>query len=172
MIKLIPIKSAYANTWHEWRCERDMLRYNPVALVTLEELRTQMRLMSSDLSNLNESEEFRFFMKFQNQLVGTIGIKNINRVMMYCEIGYVVGEAFQGKGFASSGLKLFIEKIFRETLLRKIIAYVAEDNLASRRILQKSGFTQEGLCREHYIINGKPTNEILYGILRSNLNKI
>lgn len=171
MIQLIPIKLSYAETWHQWRCEQDMLRYNPVTLLTLEELRAQMKMMSSNLLNLNEFEEFRFFLQFQNQLVGTIGIKNINRVMMYCEIGYVVGEAFQGKGFGSSGLKLLVEKIFKETHLRKILAYVAEDNLASRRIMQKAGFTQEGLCREHYIINGKPTNEILYGILRSDLKK-
>lgn len=56
--------------------------------------------------------------------------------------------------------------------MRKILAYVAEDNLASRRLMQKAGFVQEGFCREHYIINGKPTNEILYGILRSDLNKL
>ncbi len=47
------------------------------------------------------------------------------------------------------------------------MAYVAEDNIPSRKLLEKVGFQQEGICREHYIINGKPTNEILYGILRS-----
>lgn len=147
-----------------------MLRYNPVTFLTLEELREQVKMMSSDLSKLNEFEEFRFFMQFENQLVGTIGIKNINRVMMHCEIGYCVGESFQGKGFGVSGLKLFVEKVFQETGLRKIIGYVAEGNLASRRIMEKAGFVQEGICREHYVINGKPTNEILFGILRSDLN--
>ena len=70
---------------------------------------------------------------------------------------------------ASSGLKLFIEKIFTETALRKIIAYVAEDNFASRRVLEKVGFIQEGLLREHYVINGEPTNEVFYGMLRADL---
>ncbi len=169
MIQLIPIELSHAEIWHKWRDEKDMLRYNPVAYVTIEELRAQIKTMSSDFSKLNEAEEFRFFMQFQNQLVGTIGIKNINRAMMHCEIGYAVGEAFQGRGFGSCGLKLFVEKIFKETNLRKIIAYIAEDNLASRHIIKKAGFIQEGICREHYLINSKPTNEILYGILRSDL---
>jgi catechol 2,3-dioxygenase-like lactoylglutathione lyase family enzyme len=51
--------------------------------------------------------------------------------------------------------------------LRRLVAYVAEGNIASRRILEKVGFIQEGICREHYLINGIPTNEVLYGLLRS-----
>ncbi len=167
MIQLIPTKISYAEIWHQWRCESDMLRYNPVTFLTIEELRAEMKNISSNLSKLHEAKEFRFFMQFQNQLVGTIAIKNINHIMGHCEIGYTVGEVFQGRGFGSKALKLLLKKIFQETSLRKIIAYVAADNLASRRIMQKSGFVQEGICREHYIINGTPTDEILYGILRS-----
>jgi len=43
---------------------------------------------------------------------------------------------------------------------------VHEENRASRRVLEKSGFVQEGLLREHYLINGQPVNEVLYGLLR------
>jgi hypothetical protein len=48
-----------------------------------------------------------------------------------------------------------------------ILAYVAEDNVPSCKLLGRIGFIKEGVCREHYIINGKPTNEVLFGILRS-----
>ncbi len=152
-----------------WRSEHDIIRYNPLSPITLENLRDQIKMTSSDLSNLSDSQEFRFLMQFENQLVGTIGLKNINHKMLFGEIGYGVEEAFCGKGLASSGLKLFIEKIFTETALRKIIAYVAEDNFASRRVLEKVGFIQEGLLREHYVINGEPTNEVFYGMLRADL---
>jgi len=167
VIKLIPIKSAYAELWQKWRSEQNMIRYNPITQLTLKRLRSNMELMSSDLSKLNDYEEFRFFLQFQDQLIGTINIQEINHTMMYCEIGYVIGEAFQGKGFASRGVELFVEKVFKETQLRKIFAYVAQENVASQRVLLKAGFVQEGICREHYIINGKPTDEIFYGILRS-----
>jgi len=169
MIQLIPIKSTHAELWQEWRGEENMLRYNPITQLTLEELRGRMKFMSSDLSRLDDYDEFRFFLQFQDQVVGTISIKNIDSVMMFCEVGYTIGEAFQGRGFASRAVELFVEKIFKETHLRKIFAHVAEDNFASQRVLQKAGFVQEGICREHYIINGKPTNEIFYGILRSDL---
>ncbi len=167
MLKLIPLQPEYAELWRGWRSEADMVRYNPIAQISLEELRAEMEGMSSDLSDLNCAAEFRFFIQFQDKIVGTIGLKNISDMMLYGEIGYGVGEAFQGIGLGTSGLKLFAEKIFAETKLRKIIAYVAADNLASQRVLEKAGFIREGVCREHYIINGKPTDEILYGLLRS-----
>jgi RimJ/RimL family protein N-acetyltransferase/catechol 2,3-dioxygenase-like lactoylglutathione lyase family enzyme len=167
MIELVQSKPEYAELWLKWRSEPNTVRYNPIAQTPLAELRIRMEKMSSDLSNLKGSEEFRFFIQFQSQLVGTVTLKNINHMMMYGEIGYDVGESFQGKGIGTNGVKSFVEKIFAETPLRRIIAYVAEDNRASRRILEKIGFIQEGVCREHYLINGKPTNEALYGLLRS-----
>ncbi len=167
MIKFIPLLPSYVAIYHKWRCEKDSLRYNPLTLFTIDELHNKIKNMSSDLSKLNKFEEFRFIIEFEGKLIGSVGINNINHMMMYCEISYIIGEDFQGNGFGSEAVKLFIGKIFRETYLRKILAYVAEGNLASRRIMEKTGFSQEGLCREHYIINGKPVNEILYGILRA-----
>ena len=67
-----------------------MIRYNPLSPITLENLRDQIKMTSSDLSNLSDSQEFRFLMQFENQLVGTIGLKNINHEMLFGEIGYGV----------------------------------------------------------------------------------
>jgi RimJ/RimL family protein N-acetyltransferase len=154
MIELVQSKPEYAELWLKWRSEPNTVRYNPIAKTPLDDLRIRMGKISSDLSNLKNSEEFQLFIQFQNQLVGTVSLKNISHMMMYGEIGYDVGESFQGKGIGTSGVKLFVAKIFGETPLRRLMAYVAEDNLASRRILEKVGFVQEGVCREHYIING------------------
>jgi len=143
-----------------------MLRYNPIISTSLEDLRAQMKGMSSNLSNLNIAEEFRFFLQFENQIIGTFGLKNINRATLEGEIGYGIGEDFQGNGFGSRGLKLFVEKIFAETNLQRLFAYVAKNNMASQKILEKNGFAQEGFFPGLYMINERPTDEILYGISR------
>lgn len=71
-----------------------------------------------------------------------------------------------GKGIATAAVTLLVEKIFRETNLRRLLAYVHEENVASCRVLEKLGFQEEGLLREHYVINGAAANEILYGLLK------
>jgi ribosomal-protein-alanine N-acetyltransferase len=43
---------------------------------------------------------------------------------------------------------------------------VHEENLPSRKLLENVGFHQEGILREHYLVNGKPANEIIFGLLR------
>lgn len=166
MIELIPTDVKYAELWHTWRSETNTLKYNPLVRTSLEKLRERMNLMSSDLSNLKAAEEFHFFIQCSEKLVGTVSLKNISHMMMYGEIGYDVGEEFQGRGIGSLAVKSFINMIYSKTAIRRLFAYVAEDNLPSRKLLVSIGFQQEGICREHYIINGKPTNEVIYGNLR------
>jgi ribosomal-protein-alanine N-acetyltransferase len=86
--------------------------------------------------------------------------------MGYGEIGYGFAESHHGKGIATAAVRLLVEKIFRETNLRKLLAYVHEENIASCRVLEKVGFQEEGLLRDHYLILGNPVNEILYGLLK------
>lgn len=167
MIELVPTDPQYAELWQTWRAEVNSLKYNPIVITTVDKLKERMALMSSDLSNLKGSEEFQFFVRSGGKLIGTVSLININHIMMYAEIGYNIGQNFQGMGYATQAVRQFVNMIFSRTALRRLIAHVAEDNISSRKLLEKIGFQQEGVCREHYIINGKPINEILYGILRS-----
>ena len=51
-------------------------------------------------------------------------------------VGYWIGKQFWGRGIATSTLKEFLE----EVNVRPLFAHVANHNLASKRVLQKSGF--------------------------------
>ena len=74
--------------------------------------------------------------------------------MLTAEVGYGVDAKAWGQGVGTAAI-------------RKLIAFVHEDNIASRRLLEKAGFVQEGLLREHYLVNGIPADEAVYGLLRS-----
>jgi ribosomal-protein-alanine N-acetyltransferase len=87
-------------------------------------------------------------------------------VMSYAEIGYGIAEHHQGKGIATDAVNQFVQKCFCESPLRKLLAYVHDKNAASCRVLEKAGFAREGTLREHYVINGVPENEILFGLLK------
>ena len=60
------------------------------------------------------------------------------------EVGYWIGKAYWGKGIATRALSEFL-KIVK---VRPLYAYVAKHNIASRRVLEKCGFSfirQEGV---------------------------
>jgi len=86
--------------------------------------------------------------------------------MNYGEIGYGIAPEHHNHGVATQAVGLLIRKCFTESPLRRLLAYVHDENIASIRVLQKLGFTQEGILREHYIINGTPVNELLFGLLK------
>lgn len=52
------------------------------------------------------------------------------------EIGYWVGREYWGRGVATAALKQFLEWVS----IRPLYAFVVQDNIASRRVLEKSGF--------------------------------
>lgn len=60
-------------------------------------------------------------------------------------------------------LRLTFDYAFRQLALRRLTAYVREDNTACRRLVQHMGFTLEGLMR-HVCTDG--TNVLVYGMLR------
>ncbi len=53
------------------------------------------------------------------------------------EVGYWIGREFWGKGIATNALKEFLEIV----KTRPLYAHVAKHNAASRRVLEKCGFT-------------------------------
>lgn len=54
-----------------------------------------------------------------------------------CYVGYVIGRALWGRGIATAALRAFLTEVGE----RPLHAYVAVHNVASRRVLEKCGFT-------------------------------
>lgn len=167
--RLIPSSPEFAELWLRWRSEPASVRHNPLSDSSVEELRARLARASSDLSDLRAAEEFSFFWEVAGQPVGQLKLSGVSHAMGYAEIGYSITETHQGQGIGTQAVRAFVEKIFRETSLRRLFAYVAVDNTASCRLLEKVGFRREGVCREHFVIRGIPTDEAIYGILRTDL---
>ena len=166
MIHLVPYQSDFLAPFIQWRAQPSTVRHNPLKQMSNAEIARMLESQGSDLSDLRKYESYRWFIQYDGLLVGNVSLKNVSPMMKYGEIGYGVDEPYQGRGIATGAVKLLIEKAFRESDLRRLIAYVHDKNLASCRVLEKLGFKREGLLREHYIINGVPENEVLFGLLK------
>lgn len=166
MVELIPYRPAFLDAFIEWRSQPLAIRHNPLLPMTRDELAEMLETDGWELSDLRKHERYRWFIEIEGAVAGTVSLKNISHAMGYGEIGYSVGAPYQRKGIATAAVRRVARMCFTESPLRKLIAHVHDQNVASRRVLQKVGFTQEGLLREHYIINGVPENEILFGLLK------
>jgi len=165
-INLLPYEQSFLQAFIDWRNQPLSIRHNPLMKMSDEEIAKMLHDEGADLSDLKKHESFRWFISVDGQVVGTVSLKNISHSMSYGEIGYGTSESHQGKGITTAAVEVLIEKIFTESTLRRLLAYVHEENHASRRVLEKLGFQEEGILREHYLINGTPVNEVLYGLLK------
>src|SRR5262245_27810129 len=165
-IELLPYQPSFLQAFIEWRNQPLSVRFNPLKAMSCDEIVKKLEGEGTDLTHLEKHESFCWFVSAAGEVVGAVSLKNISHSMSYGEIGYSIAVSHHGKGIATAAVRLLVNKIFAESKLRKLIAYVHEDNHVSRRVLEKLGFQQEGLLRDHYVINGAPVNEALYGLLK------
>ncbi|GGN95185.1 GNAT family N-acetyltransferase [Haloarcula pellucida] len=78
--------------------------------------------------------------------------------------GWVVPEE-SGQGFATAAARLSVEYGFDELNLHKVYARVFDYNEASKRLLRKVGFEEEGRVREHFYVDGEYVDAVFYGVL-------
>ena len=57
------------------------------------------------------------------------------------ELGYRLRQAAWGQGYATEGARALIRKGFTELGVQRVVATTYQDNLASRRVMEKAGLT-------------------------------
>lgn len=62
-------------------------------------------------------------------------------------LGYSVAPWMWGQGIASEAVQLFVAALHEELKVRRIVAKVSAENVASIRVLEKAGFALEGTER-------------------------
>jgi RimJ/RimL family protein N-acetyltransferase len=82
-------------------------------------------------------------------------------------IGYGLAADLWGKGLASEVVREVLRYGFEECGLHRIQAFVFSPNDASKRVLQKAGFTHEGALREKIEWGDKRVDDEIFGLLRS-----
>jgi RimJ/RimL family protein N-acetyltransferase len=92
--------------------------------------------------------------------VGYVPGRDVERFS--AEIGYWLGEALWGRGIASEAVALVTAHAFADMKILRMFALPFADNPASVRVLEKAGYTREGLLRSSCVKYGEPKDQLLY----------
>lgn len=127
--------------------------------------RRRLRHYSRDL---REDLGYAFFL-FRNSddaLLGGITLSNVRRgVTQACTLGYWIGAPFANNGYMSLGVAALIPFVFDALRLHRLEAACLPHNVASKRLLESTGFTYEGLARRYLKINGIWQDHLLYALV-------
>lgn len=101
-------------------------------------------------------------------LVGMISLEQKEDVCRIDgELGYSLADAWQGRGIMTRAVGQFCAAAFAELPLVRITAQVYAPNVASRCVLERNGFVQEGRMKNAVLKNGCLYDLCLYGLQKT-----
>lgn len=119
------------------------------------------------LANIQGDDEARLAitLRADGRLIGGVGLR-LNLPHRNAELGYWLGVAYWGHGYATEASREMLRYGFEDLGLHRIFASHFKHNPASGRILKKIGMRYEGCQREHLLKWEQFVDSELYGILR------
>ena len=81
-------------------------------------------------------------------------------------LGYWQGKGFEGQGYMREAVSAACTWAFRDLGLWRIEAGIVPENARSRRVLEGTGFAEEGRATAYLEIAGTRRDHILFGLVR------
>ncbi len=138
--------------------------------------------LNSDDEYENELKRFkqgmhtynRSFLNFQlienssQRIIGWCGFHTWYLDHDRAELGYSLrSDDVKRKGYMSEALPPILDYGFSTMKLHRIEALASPQNIPSIKLLQANQFTQEGLLKEHYLINGTYEDSVIYSLIKN-----
>lgn len=94
---------------------------------------------------------------------GLVGLSDIDTADRTGMIWYLLGDrAFSGRGVTSRAVGAAVRLAFEELDLASVYAWIMEDNVSSRRVLEKNGFREAGRIRRATDSGGRQVDRIYF----------
>jgi ribosomal-protein-alanine N-acetyltransferase len=139
----------------------------PADDLTRPAFRQRLRRYAEDMRT-DQAYAFFLYRADDNALIGGLALANIRRgVAQAGSLGYWVGEPYVRRGYMTAAVRALIPAAFDMLRLHRVEAACIPTNIASVRLLEKTGFRREGYARSYLCINGIWQDHLLYARLQS-----
>ena len=152
-MKDAPTIAKYANNRKIWMNLRDAFPH-PYSLQDAESFISR---------SIESSAKNNFAIATQSEAIGSIGLmlgKDVHRFT--AEMGYWLAEPFWGNGIMTQAVKSVTTYGIDELRLHRVFAEPYTTNQASARVLEKAGFTCEGILRSSVFKNNKVLDQFMF----------
>lgn len=106
-----------------------------------------------------------FAITVEDRLAGHVMIGNVVREpLLSAYVGYWCDRRLTGGGVTTAAVALAVEHCFGPVGLHRLEATVRPENGASRRVLAKLGFREEGLFRRYLDVDGAWRDHLCYAL--------
>lgn len=110
--------------------------------------------------------EWLIFMHRVRKPMGWVSLRINERDTATGEIGYSIVREFRGRGVATEAVRAMMEEAFDQAGLVRINAYCVPENEASRRVLERIGFREDGLLAHGATVGGQTVDVLTHRVER------
>jgi ribosomal-protein-alanine N-acetyltransferase len=130
------------------------------------ELLGRLKQTSADVTDRAASGYRRMVQLNGSEIIGIVSGLHPEWPAATLEIGYMLDEGHQGRGFGKRMVGLWIDELFRAGKFERLWLLTNAANEPSQRLALRLGFQLEGRLRQHVLLNGRRADQLLYGLLR------
>lgn len=128
---------------------------------------TRVRRARQEAQDGTDYTFFIFLNDGSETLVGGITLSNIRRrAAQFVTLGYWMGENYAGQGLMTEAVGVAMRFVFETLNLHRVHAAFLPHNIASRRVLEKNGFVEEGYAERYLQIDGRWEDHVMMGLTR------
>lgn len=109
-------------------------------------------------------------LKGEDIYIGDVGYYDYEKKHNRAEIGYILGKEYWGTEIMTEALAAILRYGFKEMNLNRVQALVDPRNKASRRVLEKQGFSFEGIFSEYEFEYGEYIDLEMHSLLAKEFN--
>jgi RimJ/RimL family protein N-acetyltransferase len=111
------------------------------------------------------SFEFVIELAAGGTMLGVTSLHRIDWMRRSAGIGYWIRRSREGQGFATEACEAVLAHAFDALRINRVEALIALANKPSQRVVEKLGFTREGVAREAELIDGEFLDHYQYSLL-------
>src|ERR1700758_3694048 len=170
LVRLRPVRLRDASNWSRIRlADRAHLEpWEPVADVNWDvrhAVSSWPAVCSGLRSEARRGRMLPYVIEINGEFSGQLTIGNVTHgALRSAWIGYWVASSATGGGVATAALALGLDHGFGPVRLPRVEATVRPENAASRAVLAKVGFREEGLLRRYLEVDGDWRDRLLVGL--------
>lgn len=167
-LELIPVGAHNARELWDVLNAPDLRKYQDIPRVRAEEFERQVRARPKALRP-NATGRFEWLMKAGSPpaALGWISLRVNDRTPRVGEVGYSLTPDARGHGYATEGLRAVIDEAFGAGELDELQACIVPANVASRYVLDRTGFREERMLRSGAVIRGRHVDVLLFSLTRA-----
>jgi ribosomal-protein-serine acetyltransferase len=157
-----------------FRLTEENREYLSLWLPWVQDIRTladTQRFIRQTLKQFADNDGFHAGIWHQGDLAGVIGFHHLDWLNYKTEIGYWLGQRFQGKGIMTRACQALVDHAFFELGLNRVEIRCGVSNKRSRAIPERLGFEREGVVRHAEWLFDHYVDLVIYSMLAEDWTK-